>query len=130
MRVFLSKVVSIAAKVFLLIIAVSYVGFNTSSLVALVAAAGATVGLALQGGLSNFAGGVILVFMRPFAIGDYITAGGYSGTVRKSDFYTTLITVDNQKVYVPQRFAHGSSIVNVKRRAHSRPIGFRICLYN
>ena len=114
LRSFLKNAVSVAAKLFIIIIAVSFLGINTSSLVALIAAAGATVGLALQGGLSNLAGGIILVMLRPFKLGDFINAGGYSGTVTDIGlFYTTALTVDNQKVFIPNGSLTGSSIVNL-----------------
>ncbi len=113
LRKFIKTFVGIGLKILLLVTAVTYVGINTSSFVAVLATAGATVGLALQGGLSNLAGGVILIFMRPIKVGDYITTAGESGTVTEIGiFYTTLLTPDNRKIYIPNGNITGSSIVN------------------
>lgn len=114
MRKFLKTAIGVCVKILILISAVATVGVNTSALVAVLATAGATIGLALQGGLSNLAGGVILILMHPFKIGDFINGGGQSGTVTEIGlFYTTLITPDNQKVFIPNSALTSSSIVNV-----------------
>lgn len=113
LRKFLKTFIGYTLKILLIITAVNYVGVNTSSLVAVIAAAGATIGLALQGGLSNLAGGVILILMRPFKTGDYITTAGEAGTVVEIGlFYTTLITPDNRKVFIPNGNITSSAIVN------------------
>lgn len=113
LRKFLKVFIGYTLKVLLIVTAVNFIGINTSSFVAVLAAAGATIGLALQGGLSNLAGGVILILMRPFKSGDFITTAGESGTVVEIGlFYTTLITPDNRKVFIPNGNVTGSAIVN------------------
>ena len=113
-RKFVNIAIKVVVKVIIIVSAVATIGFNTSALVAVLATAGATIGLALQGGLANLAGGVILVVMHPFKIGDFINGGGQSGTVTEIGlFYTTLITPDNQRVFIPNGALTSSSIVNV-----------------
>lgn len=106
-----------AALYFLLIVSIATsFGVKESSIAALLASSGVAIGLALQGGLSNLAGGVIILILRPFTIGDYIieNAGNQEGTVVKIDlFYTTLSTVDNRRITVPNGTLTNSSIVNV-----------------
>lgn len=113
---FVSSLVK-AALYFLLIVSIATsFGVKESSIAALLASSGVAIGLALQGGLSNLAGGVIILILRPFTIGDYIieNAGKQEGTVVKIDlFYTTLSTVDNRRITVPNGTLTNSSIVNV-----------------
>jgi small conductance mechanosensitive channel len=88
-------------------------GIETTSLVAVVGAAGLAIGLALQGTLSNFAAGVMLLIFRPFKKGDYVVAGGSSGTVSEVGiFVTTLTTPDNVKIIVPNSDVAGGTITN------------------
>lgn len=94
--------------------AIQQVGFQTTSLVAVLGAAGLAVGLALQGSLSNFASGVLIIMFRPFNIGDFIIAGGESGgVVEIGVLVTTLKTPDNKKVIVPNSAIMSGSITNV-----------------
>lgn len=106
-----------AALYFLLIVSIATsFGVKESSIAALLASSGVAIGLALQGGLSNLAGGVIILILRPFVIGDYIIENSekQEGTVVKIDlFYTTLSTVDNRRITVPNGKLTNSSIVNV-----------------
>ena len=106
-----------AALYFLLIVSIATsFGVKKSSIAALLASSGVAIGLALQGGLSNLAGGVIILILRPFTIGDYIieNSGNQEGTVVKIElFYTTLSTVDNRRITVPNGTLTNSSIVNV-----------------
>lgn len=106
-----------AALYFLLIVTIATsFGVKESSIAALLASSGVAIGLALQGGLSNLAGGVIILILRPFVVGDYIieNAEKQEGTVVKIDlFYTTLSTVDNRRITVPNGKLTNSSIVNV-----------------
>lgn len=89
-------------------------GLRESSVAALVASGGVAVGLALQGGLSNFAGGFLILLFQPFQIGDYIITQGEEGTVRRIEIlYTTLETVDNRRVIVPNGNLANNVIVNV-----------------
>ena len=88
-------------------------GIPTAQFAALIAAAGLAIGLALQGNLSNFASGFLLVFFRPFKRGDYVTAGGTEGSVEEIGiFTTTLTTLDNRRVIVPNSAITGGSITN------------------
>lgn len=95
-------------------------GVDASSVAALLASAGVTVGLALQGGLSNVAGGVILLIFKPFQVGDYIiqsVSDGYEGTVAKIEIcYTTLRTMDNKNIVIPNGTLSNSTIINVTAR--------------
>nr|WP_294494998.1 mechanosensitive ion channel domain-containing protein [uncultured Mediterraneibacter sp.] len=94
-------------------------GIESSSIAALIASAGVAVGLALQGSLSNFAGGILVLLLKPFAVGDYIvvTQEGIEGTVKEIQiFYTKLATVDNQTVVVPNSILTSNSLTNVTAR--------------
>lgn len=89
-------------------------GLKESSVAAAVASAGVAVGLALQGGLSNFAGGFLILVFQPFHVGDYIITQGHEGTVQKIEIlYTTLQTVDNRRVIVPNGNLANNVMVNV-----------------
>lgn len=105
------------ALYFLLIVSIAIrFGIKESSIAALLASGGVAIGLALQGGLSNLAGGVIIMLLRPFTVGDYIieNTNSQEGTVVKIDlFYTTLSTVDNRRITIPNGNITNSSIVNV-----------------
>ena len=110
---FLDAFVNITLKILLIIIIMGYVGIDTAGLAALVASAGLAVGLALQGSLSNFAGGVIILLIRPFNVGDFIEGSGHSGVVEKIGiFYTHLNTYDNKEILIPNGTLANGSIVN------------------
>ncbi|HIT89545.1 MAG TPA: mechanosensitive ion channel [Candidatus Merdenecus merdavium] len=103
------------------------IGITESTIIAVLGSAGLTLGLALQGSLSNFAGGVLLLILHPFRVGDYIIENGdkNEGTVEKIElFYTTLVTADNKVVTIPNGALSNTSIVNVtsqnKRRLDIR----------
>lgn len=92
---------------------------EASSIAALLASAGVGISLALQGGLSNFSGGILLLFLKPFRAGDYIIvqSEGYEGTVKKIElYYTTLYTVDNKTVMIPNSSLTNNAVVNVTAR--------------
>lgn len=93
---------------------ITQLGVQTSAFVAMIGAAGLAIGLALQGSLSNFAGGVLILFLKPFKVGDYISSDtGVSGTVKEIDIFNTkLITPQNQLVVVPNGTMSNSSITN------------------
>ena len=92
---------------------IGYVGIETASITAVISSCGIALGLALQGALSNVAGGIIIILMRPFRIGDYIFTNGESGTVEDIHmFYTTLVTPDNRVVHVPNGALANNVIVN------------------
>ena len=99
--------------VFVLIAALGRLGIETASLVALLGAAGLAIGLALQGSLSNFAAGVLIVLFRPFQVGDFIEAGGTSGTVQDIQiFHTVFHTADNLRVTIPNDLLTKGKITN------------------
>ncbi|CUS47249.1 MAG: small conductance mechanosensitive channel MscS [Idiomarinaceae bacterium HL-53] len=109
MAAILRAIIIIAA----LLMALSHVGIQTTSFIAILGAAGLAIGLALQGSLSNFASGVLIMIYRPFKSGDYVDAGGIAGTVSKIELFTTvLMTPDNKKVIVPNSRITGSEITN------------------
>ena len=89
------------------------VGVNTTSIIAVLGAAGLAIGLALQGSLSNFAAGILIVIYRPYKVGDYIEAGNYAGTVKDIQIFSTVLkTPDNKIVVVPNGSIMNGSIVN------------------
>ena len=96
---------------FVVIAALNKVGIETNSFLAIVGAAGLAVGLALQGSLSNFAAGVMMILFQPFRIGDYVEAGGTEGRVQEIQIFSTIIiTKDNKKVIVPNAKITGDKI--------------------
>jgi small conductance mechanosensitive channel len=112
-RTFLGHVVSVALYVIVCLLGASLIGFNVSMFGSLIASIGLTVGLALQGSLSNIAGGIMVVGLKPFEVGDYVDGAGVSGTVTDIGiFYTTLTTPDNKKVVVPNGALSNSVITN------------------
>ncbi len=107
--------------VIVLIAALGRVGVQTASVVAVIGAAGLAIGLALQGSLSNFAAGVLIVAFRPFKSGDYVEIGGVAGSVDSIQiFQTVLTTPDNKMVVVPNGSVIGSPITNYSRHATRR----------
>lgn len=105
------------ALAFVVIAAISQLGVETTSLAAIIAAAGLAIGLAMQGSLSNLAAGVMIILFRPFKIGDYIEAAGTAGTVEDiSIFTTTFKTPDNREIIIPNSNITSGNIVNVSAR--------------
>lgn len=103
------------------IILVQIFGVKDASLVAVLGSAGLSIGLALQGGLSNFAGGVIILLLRPFKVGDYIIYAGNEGTVISIDiFYTKMLTADNRLVVMPNGILSNSNIINTTNETQRR----------
>jgi small conductance mechanosensitive channel len=110
---FVGNLVYIGLIAFVVVAALGQLGIQTASFIAVVGAAGLAVGLALQGSLSNFAAGVLLIIFRPFKVGDYIEGGGTAGTVENIQIFTTqLATPDNKTVIVPNAAMTGGNIVN------------------
>ena len=104
-----------------LIVAISHLGFNTSSLVAIVGAAGLAIGLALQGSLSNFASGVLLISFRPFKAGDFVEVSGVAGIVEEVLIFSTkLRTGDNKTVIIPNGAITGGTITNFSAKPTRR----------
>ncbi len=111
---FLLSIFNITLKAILVIIFASMVGIETASLIAMLGAAGLAVGLALQGSLSNFAGGILILFFKPFKAGDVIDAQGYVGTVDEIQIFNTIIrTLDNQRVIIPNGLLSNGCVKNV-----------------
>ena len=113
LRSFLSGVVKVLLYVVIVLIVIQVLGINTTSLVAMIASAGLAIGMALSGTLQNFAGGVMILLLRPYRIGDYIDAQGEEGTVTKIGLFSTeIITVDNRIIYIPNSTLSTSVIDN------------------
>lgn len=120
---FAISLIKVTLRILLVILVITQLGFETTSLVAVIGAAGLAIGLALQGSLANFAGGVLIIILKPFRVGDWIEAKGLSGTVKETSlFYTKLITFGNQLAIIPNGQLTNDNIVNFtvegKRRAN------------
>jgi len=103
----------IAMIAFVVIAALGQLGIQTTSFIAVLGAAGLAVGLALQGSLSNFAAGVLMLIFRPFKVGDYIEGAGVAGTVKEVQIFTTiLLTPDNKTIIIPNAKITGDNITN------------------
>jgi small conductance mechanosensitive channel len=114
---FISSLANIILKILLIVSVASMIGVETTSFVAAIGAAGLAIGLALQGSLANFAGGVLILLFRPFRIGDWIEAQGVAGTVDSIQiFHTILRTGDNKTVILPNGNLSNGIIVNTNRQ--------------
>ena len=112
-RSFLKSVLSITLRLVVVISAAAIMGIPMSSMVALVTSAGLTIGLALQGGLSNIAGGFVILVFKPFSVGDYICFSDFEGTVKSiSLFYTKIITLDNRQIMIPNSTVASDAIID------------------
>lgn len=118
---FLKSVLKFLLYFVLLVVICGQVGIDTASIITLLGTAGLAFSLALQGSLSNFAGGILILVLKPFIVGDFINAQGFEGTVEKIDiFYTTLLTLDNRTVVLPNGTLSNGSIINVTREPMRR----------
>jgi small conductance mechanosensitive channel len=118
---FIGSIAGAALFLFVIIASLDMLGVNTTSLIAMLGAAGLAVGLALQGSLQNFASGVLLIIFRPFSVGDVIDAGGIIGKVEKiTIFNTVMLTPDNREIIVPNGAIYGGTITNISARATRR----------
>jgi small conductance mechanosensitive channel len=118
---FLVGLISTLLKVMLIISVVDIVGIKTTSFVAVLGAAGLAVGLALQGSLSNFAGGVLILILKPYRVGDYIEAQGNAGKVTAVHIFNTiLLTPDNRKIIMPNGAISGGTITNFTAEENRR----------
>ena len=121
LRKFAGSMLGAVLTVFILIAAIEQLGINTTSIMAIFAAAGLAVGLALKDSLSNFSAGVMLIMFKPFKIGDFINAGGSAGVVERIQIFNTIMrTGDNQEIIVPNSHIYGGSITNVSARETRR----------
>ena len=110
---FTSNIAYIALLAFVVLAALGQLGIQTTSFIAILGAAGLAIGLALQGSLANFAAGFLMVIFRPFNVGDYIEGAGMEGTVEQIQiFTTTLVTLDNKTVIIPNAKLTEDNIVN------------------
>lgn len=121
LRSFLSGIVKVLLYVVVVLIVIQVLGINTASLVAMLASAGLAIGMALSGTLQNFAGGVMILFLKPYRVGDYIDAQGEEGTVKSIGLFSTeIITVDNRIIYIPNSSISTSVIDNYSFSATRR----------
>ncbi|WP_240652860.1 mechanosensitive ion channel domain-containing protein [Rheinheimera riviphila] len=118
---FLSSIVYAAILIAVALIALSHLGIQTASFIAILGAAGLAVALALQGSLSNFASGVLIIVFRPFKAGDFVDVAGISGVVERIDIFQTVFkTGDNKKIFVPNSQITGGAIVNYSAEPQRR----------
>lgn len=121
LRQFICSILGTLLSFIVALIALEQVGVDTTSLLALLGAAGLAVGLALKDSLSNFAAGVMLILFKPFRSGDFVEAGGSTGVVEKVGMFTTQMhTVDNKEINVPNSNIYGSTIVNYSAKPTRR----------
>lgn len=110
---FLKSLLGVTLKLALFISVAGMIGIEMTSFIAILGAAGLAIGLALQGTLQNFAGGVIILLLKPFKVGDFIEAGGHSGTVKEIQiFNTVMLTPDNKVIIIPNGGLANSSLTN------------------
>lgn len=118
---FLQGIIRTVLKFVVLLIAVEQLGVDTTSLLALLGAAGLAVGLALKDSLSNFAAGVMLIMFKPFTIGNFVEAGGVAGIVEKITVFNTIFrTGDNKEIIVPNAQIYGGTIINYSAKETRR----------
>ncbi|MBU2997420.1 mechanosensitive ion channel [Cellulophaga baltica] len=118
---FIMNLLTWALKIFLIIIVISKLGVETTSFAAVIAAAGLAIGLALQGSLSNFAGGVLIMIFKPYKIGDLVEAQGVLGSVKEIEIFTTkLITPQNKLAIVPNGAMANGNIINYTAEGQMR----------
>lgn len=110
---FIKSILKFGLYLFLIIIFLMIVGVNTASFITILGAAGLALGLALQGSLSNFAGGILVLIFKPFRVGDYIVSGTFSGTVQEINIlFTTIISTENKAVIIPNSIVANKEVVN------------------
>lgn len=128
---FLRHLIGIALNLVVLVAVADVVGIPTTSLIALIGSLGLAVGLSLQGSLSNFAGGILILLTKPFVVGDFICVSGFEGTVTDIGVcYTKLHTIDNRVVVLPNGSLSNSNLINVNQEPLRRidmviPIGYQ-----
>ncbi len=118
---FLRSLTSIGLKLLLFISVLGMIGVEMTSFIAVLAAAGLAVGLALQGTLQNFAGGVIILLFKPYKVGDYVETQGYAGTVKEIQIFTTIMhTPDNKVIIIPNSPIATGSLINYSAQSTRR----------
>jgi len=118
---FVKAIANAILMLFVIVASLDKLGVDTTSLVAILGAAGLAIGLSLQGSLQNFAAGVMLLVFRPFKAGDFIEAGGTAGTVKSISIFTTIMTTpDNKEIIVPNGKIYGDNITNFSAKPTRR----------
>ena len=121
LRTFLLSLIRIILMLILIVIVIGILGINTSSFLALFASAGLAVGMALSGTLQNFAGGVMILLFKPYKVGDFIEAQGYSGTVKEIQIFNTILnTSDNKTIIIPNGGLSTGSLNNYSKEGRRR----------
>ena len=121
-RIFVANLLNTLLMVIIFIAAINQLGIETTSIIAMLGAAGLAIGLALQGSLANFAAGILIVIFRPYKVGDYIEAGSAAGTVLDIQIFSTVLkTPDNKVVVVPNGTIMDSSIINYTCLLYTSP---------
>ena len=121
LETFLYSLIKVSLRILLFVLVITQLGVKTSSLVAILASAGIAIGLALQGSLSNFAGGILIFVFKPFKVGDFISAQGIDGTVKEITIFTTkLNTFGNQIAIIPNGPLSNNNIINYNAEATRR----------
>jgi small conductance mechanosensitive channel len=121
LRQFLKSLLSMLLKVLLFIAVISMLGIEMTSFVAILAAAGFAIGMALSGTLQNFAGGVMIILFKPFKVGDFIEAQGYTGTVKEIQIFNTILkTPDNKTIIIPNGGLSTGSLTNFSTEPQRR----------
>jgi len=121
LKSFIKSLVSILLKILLVISVLGMIGIQMTSFIALLAAAGLAVGMALSGTLQNFAGGVMILMFKPFKVGDFIDAQGHSGVVKEIQIFVTILTTpDNKTIFIPNGSLSNGSMTNFNRQVNRR----------
>ena len=121
LRTFLLSLIRIILMLILIVIVIGILGINTSSFLAIFASAGLAVGMALSGTLQNFAGGVMILLFKPYKVGDFIEAQGYSGTVKEIQIFNTILnTPDNKTIIIPNGGLSTGSLNNYSKEGRRR----------
>ncbi len=120
-KTFLISFTTISLKILLIVIFLSIVGVPMASLVTIIGSCAVAIGLALQGGLSNIAGGLMILLFKPFRVGDFINTNGYEGNVKSiTMFYTVIVTLDNKVIHLPNGSLSNSNIINYSANKERR----------
>lgn len=121
LETFLQSFIRMGLKILLFVLVITQLGVQSSSLIAIVGAAGLAIGLALQGSLANFAGGVLILLFKPFKVGDFISAQGVDGSVKEiTIFYTKLTTFGNQIAIIPNGQLSNNNVINYNAMPNRR----------
>lgn len=125
---FVTSAIGITLYFVLIIVVVGILGIETSSFIALFASAGVAIGMALSGTLQNFAGGVLILSLRPYSVGDYIEAQGFAGTVKAIQMFSTIITTPDNKTIIIPNGALSNGTINNYSRQELRRVDWNIAL--